>query len=92
MALMTGDVIAREVGKLQGWTLRGNGIGKRFELRDFAEAMGFAVSVGLLAEQANHHPDIDIRWNAVTLFLSTHSEGGLTMKDFDLAARIGELR
>jgi 4a-hydroxytetrahydrobiopterin dehydratase len=92
MAIMGGNEITRELEKLQGWKLRGSGIERRFELRDFAEAMGFAVSVGLLAEKANHHPDIDIRWNVVTLFLSTHSEGGLTAKDFHLAARIGELR
>ena len=89
MALLSGDEIARELPKVPGWSLRGNGIERRFELRDFAQAMGFAVSVGIIAEKADHHPDIDIRWNAVTLFLTTHSEGGLTMKDFDLAARIG---
>ena len=88
MATMSGDEIAGEMGNLPGWTLRGRGIERRFEFPDFAGAMGFAVTVGLLAEKANHHPDIDIRWNAVTLFLTTHSEGGLTMKDFGLAAAI----
>lgn len=92
MAILSGSDIAKELEKLQGWRLRGSGIEKRFELRDFVESMGFVVSVGLLAEKANHHPDIDIRWNVVTLFLSTHSEGGLTAKDFHLAARIDELR
>ncbi len=47
--------------------------------------MGFVTRVALEAEKANHHPDIDIRWNQVTLTLSTHSEGGLTAKDLDLA-------
>jgi 4a-hydroxytetrahydrobiopterin dehydratase len=92
MATLSAEEITRELANVPGWTQKGDGIVKRFELRDFAEAMGFVVSVGLLAEKANHHPDIDIRWNAVTLVLSTHSEGGLTMKDFNLAAKIGALR
>jgi len=92
MATMGSDDIAGELAKVPGWTQKGDGIVRRYELRNFVEAMGFVVAVGLLAEKANHHPDIDIRWNAVTLFLSTHSEGGLTMKDFNLAAKIGELR
>lgn len=92
MAILGGNEISTELERLQGWRLRGSGIERRFELRDFTEAMGFVVSVGLLAERANHHPDIDIRWNVVTLFLSTHSEGGLTAKDFHLAAKIDELR
>ena len=91
MARLTGDEIARELGKVPGWTLRGDEIVAKFEFRDFTEAMGFVVSTALLAEGANHHPDIDIRWNAVTLALSTHSEGGLTVKDFDLAAKIAKL-
>ncbi len=53
--------------------------------------MGFVVSVGLLAEKANHHPDIDIRWNKVTLVLSTHSAGGITEKDIALAREIEKL-
>ena len=50
-------------------------------------SIGFVAEVALLAEKANHHPDIDIRWNRVTLVLSTHSEGGITFKDLDLAMR-----
>ena len=54
--------------------------------------MGFVQSVALRAEKMNHHPDIDIRWNTVTLTLSTHSAGGLTEKDFALAQQINELK
>ena len=54
--------------------------------------MLFAAAVGYLAEQANHHPDMTIQWNRVTLTLSTHSAGGLTSADFDLARRITALR
>jgi 4a-hydroxytetrahydrobiopterin dehydratase len=61
-------------------------------LRDFAGALAFVNAVGAAAEAANHHPDIDIRWNKVTLVLSTHSAGGLTVLDLALAAAIDRLR
>ena len=86
--LLSKEDVSRELGKLPGWELRGGEIGRTFEFPDFAKAMGFTVSVSLLAEKANHHPDIDIRWNKVTLALSTHSAGGLTAKDFALASKI----
>jgi 4a-hydroxytetrahydrobiopterin dehydratase len=62
-----------------------------YELTDFAAALAFVNQVGAQAELINHHPDIDIRWNKVTLTLSTHSAGGLTDADFTLAHRISEL-
>ena len=71
-----------------GWALEGELIRKTFAFQDFNAAMGFVTRVALLAEQADHHPDIDIRWNKVTLTLSTHSEGALTSKDTSLAATI----
>jgi 4a-hydroxytetrahydrobiopterin dehydratase len=74
-----------------GWALDEETIRKTFEFSDFNEAMGFVVRVALLAEPANHHPDIDIRWNKVTIALSTHSEGALTVKDTDLARQIEAL-
>ena len=58
---------------------------------DFAGALAFVNAVGGLAEAADHHPDIDIRWNAVTMRLTTHSEGGLTELDLELARRIDAL-
>ena len=70
------------------WSLEGQEISRTFTFADFNEAMGFVNRVALAAEVADHHPDIDIRWNKVTLTLSTHSEGGLTEKDLDLAAEI----
>jgi 4a-hydroxytetrahydrobiopterin dehydratase len=60
-------------------------------LDSFAAALGFVVSVGALAEAADHHPDIDLRWRTVTLVLSTHEVGGLTERDLDLAALIATL-
>lgn len=74
-----------------GWQQEGSEITRTFEFSDFNESMGFVTRVALEAEKANHHPDIDIRWNKVTLSLSTHSEGGLTAKDLDLADKAGEL-
>ena len=67
------------------WKRDGEAIKAEFEFKDFSEAMGFVTRVGLAAEKADHHPDIDIRWNKVLLVLSTHSEGGITKKDLDLA-------
>jgi 4a-hydroxytetrahydrobiopterin dehydratase len=69
-----------------GWELDGESISRTYRFHDFNEAMGFVTRVGLASEVADHHPDIDIRWNRVTLVLSTHSEGALTSKDTDLAA------
>jgi len=91
MPLLTSDQIQKELSNLRGWELVGKEIKKTYEMKDFVHAMGFVNSVALLAEKANHHPDIDIRWNKVTLALSTHSAGGLTEKDFALAKAIDEL-
>jgi 4a-hydroxytetrahydrobiopterin dehydratase len=91
MALLGPDEVGKRVGSLKGWALVGKEIRKTYEHADFVRAMGFVSSVALLAEKANHHPDIDVRWNKVTLTLSTHSEGGLTEKDFGLAEKIEKL-
>jgi 4a-hydroxytetrahydrobiopterin dehydratase len=76
---------------LPGWERRGDQIVKTFAREDFTHAMVFVNEVADAAEAAGHHPDIDIRWNKVTLTLSSHVEGGLTDRDFQLAARIQEL-
>ena len=67
------------------WQKTGEVISRRFEFSGFPEAMNFVNDVAQLAEQAQHHPDIDIRWNKVTLALTTHDAGGLTDKDYTLA-------
>jgi 4a-hydroxytetrahydrobiopterin dehydratase len=66
-------------------------ISHAFEFKDFPAAVKFVDAVAGLAEQAWHHPDIDIRWNKVTLTLTTHDAGGLTQKDFDLARHFDQL-
>jgi 4a-hydroxytetrahydrobiopterin dehydratase len=74
-----------------GWQLENEVLRRTFVFADFTASVGFVVRVGFLAEAADHHPDIDIRWNKVTLVLTTHSEGALTAKDTALAAQIEEL-
>ncbi|MBI3318533.1 MAG: 4a-hydroxytetrahydrobiopterin dehydratase [Candidatus Omnitrophica bacterium] len=73
---------------LPAWELKGGEITKLYKFKDFVESMAFVNRVAALAEEADHHPDILIRWNKVTLTLSTHSAGGLTQKDFNLARSI----
>jgi 4a-hydroxytetrahydrobiopterin dehydratase len=72
-----------------GWERTGAEIRRTYRFGDFREALAFVNRVGELAERAGHHPDIDIRYNTVTLALSTHDAGGLTDKDFELARAIG---
>lgn len=71
----------------QDWVKTGESISRTYVFDDFNEAMGFVTRVAIASEVADHHPDIDIRWNKVTIVLSTHSEGALTSKDLNLAAR-----
>ncbi len=71
--------------------MRGKTITRTFEFKDFPAAMKFVNAVARLAERTWHHPDIDIRWNKVALTLTTHSEGGLTEKDFKLARQFDRL-
>lgn len=83
--------IAARLDDLVDWQLEGGQIRKTFQLASFPMAIGFVTQVGFLAEAAGHHPDIDIRWRNVALALTTHDAGGLTAKDFDLAAQIDDI-
>ena len=74
------------------WDHVGDELQTNVELHDFAEALAFVNKVGAAAEAANHHPDIDIRWNKVHLVLTTHDSGGLTVLDLALAAAIDRMR
>ena len=91
MPLLDDAAVEKGLKRLPGWERRGNEIVKTFVRRDFMGAISFVHEVADAAEAAGHHPDIDIRWNQVTLALSSHAEGGLTDRDFQLAARIEEL-
>ena len=77
--------IVPSLASLPQWKRDGEIISRTFEFKDFPAAMRFVNAVAELAEQAQHHPDIDVRWNKVTLALTTHDAGGLTEKDFALA-------
>jgi 4a-hydroxytetrahydrobiopterin dehydratase len=73
------------------WKKRGNTIARKYQFKDFSAAIQFMNAAAEHAEQAWHHPDIAIRWNQVTLTLTTHDAGGLTEKDFALARQFDEL-
>jgi 4a-hydroxytetrahydrobiopterin dehydratase len=87
-AKLTEAEIGARMQALPGWTRKGDAIVRVFTFPAFAEGIRFVDRVAEMADAADHHPDIDIRWTAVTMTLSTHSAGGLTAKDMDLAARI----
>ena len=88
MAKLTTEAVQKALKKLPGWSLKDGAIGKQYTWPSFPDAIKFVNQVADLAEQADHHPDILINYRRVTLTLSTHSEGGITQKDFDLAAQI----
>ena len=92
--LLTDSEVSQRLAGLANWR-RAEGdhpaIATTFEFTDFVAALDFVNQVGHEAELMNHHPDIDIRWSKVTLVLSTHSEGGLTENDFELAHRINDV-
>jgi 4a-hydroxytetrahydrobiopterin dehydratase len=73
------------MGTVPGWTAHSKKIRRKFEFAGFMDAVDFVNRVARKAEKADHHPDIDVRWNKVSLTLTTHSEGGLTGKDFLMA-------
>jgi 4a-hydroxytetrahydrobiopterin dehydratase len=81
----------QRIKNLRGWTLYGDEIRKQYTFKDFLEAIAFVNRLALEAEAADHHPDIEISYKRVTLTYSTHSEGGLTVKDFAGAATADRL-
>ena len=87
---MTDDEIAEWLRSHSTWERRGDKILRHFERASFADAISFVVRVGFLAEAANHHPDLDIRWRNVVVALTTHDAGGLTALDLSLAESIDE--
>ena len=83
--------IARELAGLNGWTRDGDAIRKQYTLGGFPDAIAFVTRLAFDAEAVDHHPDITINYKRVTLLFSTHSEGGLTKKDFDGARKVDAL-
>jgi 4a-hydroxytetrahydrobiopterin dehydratase len=91
MATISTQDATRRLESLPGWGLEGNSIQRKFTFAGFPDAVAFVVRLGFEAEAADHHPDFLINFKRVTLTYSTHSEGGLTQKDFDGATRATEL-
>ena len=87
MEKLSTEKIKTALALVPDWKKRGLTIARTYQFKDFPAAMKFVSAVAKLAEEAWHHPDIDIRWNQVTLTLTTHDAGGLTEKDFDLAGK-----
>ncbi len=84
--------VKAELAKAEGWKLRGKHISKLFLFENFVHGIRFVNRVAKHAEAMNHHPDITIQYNKIRLSLTTHDEGGLTMKDIKLAHRINQIR
>ena len=85
------EIDAALAGDLKQWTQDGDSLVRTVEAPSFLEGIDVVRRVAEVAEEANHHPDIDIRWRTLTFRLSTHSEGGITAKDLELAAQIDGL-
>ena len=86
-ALSRAEIESR-LPELEGWTLSRGALRCEFRFESFQKALAFVVRVGAMAEKADHHPDIDIRYNLVKLALSTHDVSGISGRDFSLAAAI----
>ncbi|MUL40687.1 4a-hydroxytetrahydrobiopterin dehydratase [Streptomonospora sp. PA3] len=93
MAQLTQDQITEGLARLDGWEQEreGSAIRRTVEMPDFMSGIHLVTSIAHAAEEAGHHPDIDIRYNRITFHQTTHSSGGLTEADMELAARIDEL-
>jgi 4a-hydroxytetrahydrobiopterin dehydratase len=88
MALLSDQDVETRLEGLQGWRRDGDAIVREFKFDDFVGSVDFVNRLTPIAEGMNHHPDLAISWNEVTVTLSTHSEGGLTENDFELAGKI----
>ena len=93
MSKLNQDQINSNLKNILGWSFESDSIIKQFQFKDFVEALAFVNKAGAEAEKINHHPDIFIHsWNKVKITISTHSEGGITKKDFQLAEKIERLK
>ena len=89
--ILSSSDIKEEMKRIPEWEHEKKEIERTFEFDDFTQAIDFVNAVAEIAEEDEHHPDIDVRYNKVRLVLSTHSKGGLTERDFDLAEKIDTL-
>jgi 4a-hydroxytetrahydrobiopterin dehydratase len=91
MALLSDEEIEAKLSGLNGWERRGEAIVKEFSCGDFVGSVRFVESLVEPAEGMGHHPDLAVSWDTVTVTISTHSEGGLTAADFELAGKVDAL-
>ena len=91
MARLSDEEIEERLNGLDGWEREGEAIRRTFKLDDFKGSVDFVNRLTPEAEDMNHHPDLEISWNEVIVRVTSHSEGGLTENDFELARRIGTL-
>ena len=91
MPLLSDDEVQARLDGLGGWSREGGAIKKQFQLEDFKGSVDFVNRLTPAAEDMNHHPDLEISWNKVVVSITTHSEGGLTENDFELAKSIDPL-
>ena len=91
MARLDEAEIEERLEALEGWTREGDAVVKKFDCGDFAGSVELVNRVAPIAEEMNHHPDLAISWDTVTVAITTHSEGGLTASDFELAQAIDGL-
>ncbi len=92
MARLKEEEIAKRLTQLGGWTREGESISRSYKFPSFMKAMEFINKVAELAEDADHHPDLFNSWRTVRLSLTTHDEGGLTERDFNLATKINRIQ
>ncbi|MBV9850479.1 MAG: 4a-hydroxytetrahydrobiopterin dehydratase [Armatimonadetes bacterium] len=83
---LSDDEVQQHMTHLPGWSRQGDSITRQYQFADFDHALEFVIAVGRAAEDVKHHPDMDIRYNKVTLTLTTHDAGGLTEADMEMAA------
>jgi 4a-hydroxytetrahydrobiopterin dehydratase len=91
MAVLTDSEVQAALSNLPGWKRNGLAIERTFEFADFKSAMGFVNKIAEAAEAANHHPDIDIRYNKVRMSLVSHDSGGVTGRDVRMAGGINQI-
>jgi 4a-hydroxytetrahydrobiopterin dehydratase len=88
---LTDSEMRTALGNLPGWITNGKAIERKFEFKDFKDAMAFTNRIAMIAEEANHHPNIEIIYNKLKLTLVSHDAGGVTNRDLKMAARINEI-
>ncbi len=92
MAALSREEIHIQLKGIEGWSLQGKALHKKYTFKSFLPGIQFVNKIAEAAEGAGHHPDITINYSVVSISLSTHSEGGVTKKDFDLASKIDQIR